>query len=687
MIKVKVNGINISVPDGSTVMQACENAGSEIPRFCYHERLSIAGNCRMCLVEIVGSPKPVASCAMPVNEGMEIITSSDRVKEAREGVMEFLLINHPLDCPICDQGGECDLQDQALYYGRGSSMYSEEKRAVEDKSFGPLIKTTMTRCIHCTRCVRFMDEVAGIHELGAIGRGEDMKIISVAESGLGGEMTGNIIDLCPVGALTSAPYAFTARPWELKHTNSIDTLDAIGSSVRIDSKDNKVMRILPRINEDLNEEWLGDKSRFACDGLSIQRLDSPYKKNAKGKLEKCTWDEAFKEIYKHMLICKSNEMAALSIGNSCIESMVSLIDLMHKFNVYNLDCRKANSSLPIMSIDRSDWLFNPTISGLDEMDSITIIGSNPRAEGPILEARIRKIWSQKNIPIGRIGGTQDLTYPVIELGDDPSIFDKILDGKHSYSNFLKNANRPGFIIGEGIINRKDGASIIEKIRLIAKKYNGYNKDWNGLCFFHTNSAVVGGLEAGFVPLKKGKNTSEIIKNSTEANIKFLWLLNTDDLDFKGLSKTFIVYQGHHGDNGAENANVILPGCAPTEKSGTYLNTEGRMQRTQQAVKAPGMAKEDWKIIRAFSAFTKHLLPYNNLYELRTRMSKINPNFNIEYSLIKGELNSGRNLKQKISREKITPINFNYYSSCPISRASATMAKCRSVILKKTGVKN
>jgi len=686
MINLTVDGIEVKLPEGSTVMQACESVNAEIPIFCFHERLSIAGNCRMCLVEIAGSPKPIASCAFPIAEGMEVITTSKKVKDAREGVMEFLLINHPLDCPICDQGGECDLQDQALYYGRGMSRYSEDKRAVDDKPFGPLIKTAMTRCIHCTRCVRFMDEVAGVHELGAIGRGEDMEIISVAESGLGGELSGNIIDLCPVGALTSAPYAFTARPWELKHTNSIDVLDAIGSSIRIDSKDEKVMRILPRLNEEVNEEWLGDKSRFACDGLANQRLDSPYRKNSKGKLEKCNWDEAFDTIFKKITKFKNNEIAALAIGNSCIESMVTLKDLMSGLNVSNLDSRSELSSLPIKASERCGWLFNPKISGIEKFDSLTIIGSNPRYEAPILESRIRKAWLNSDMSIGRIGGDCKLSYPLIELGSKTSIFDALLNNSHSYNKVLEASSKPGFIIGEGVINRKDGYGIIGKIRKIAEKYNAFNEEWNGLGFLHTSAGTVGALEVGFVPGNKGKNTTEIINSAHKGKIKFVWLLNTDDCDLDAFSNSFIVYQGHHGDKAAEIADVILPGRAYTEKEATYVNTEGRVQRTQQAVQSPGDSKEDWKIVRAFSSILGKPLPYNNISELRNRIEKINPYLTVENYVINGCLSNIGDPDLKISNHDINPIDINYYMTCPISRFSETMAKC-SMQSKKNGKKN
>ena len=480
MVKLFVDDKEIEVEQGSTVMQACEKTGAEIPRFCFHERLSIAGNCRMCLVALEGSPKPVASCAMPATEGMKIITNSETVKAAREGVMEFLLINHPLDCPICDQGGECDLQDQALFYGRGETRYEEDKRSVDNKPFGPLIKTTMTRCIHCTRCVRFMDEVAGVHDLGAIGRGEDMEIITNSPSGLGGELSGNIIDLCPVGALTSAPYAFKARPWELSKTNSIDVLDGLGSSIQIGSKDGQVLRVLPRLNEEINEEWIGDKSRFAIDGLLNQRLDVPYKRNSSGKLIACSWEEAFQIIKARTNNLKPKEMASIVGGQACLESIVALKDLMESLKITNLDSRPESSKLPINYKDRSGWLFNPSISGIEEIDNLLIIGSQPRYEAALLDARIRKSWLNNNIKISRIGGGDKTSYEINDLGSDIKILDQIYKGKHNYNKILEKSNKTLILIGESVLNRNDGAGILGRLREIAKKYNFYSNKWNKL---------------------------------------------------------------------------------------------------------------------------------------------------------------------------------------------------------------
>ncbi len=680
MIKLLVDGKEVEVDEGSTVMQACEKTGAEIPRFCFHDRLSIAGNCRMCLVEMEGSPKPIASWAMPVAEGMKVVTKSDKVKKAREGVMEFLLINHPLDCPICDQGGECDLQDQALFYGRGMSRYEEDKRAVDNKPFGPLIKTTMTRCIHCTRCVRFMDEVAGVYELGAIGRGEDMEIFSNSEFGLGGELSGNIIDLCPVGALTSAPYAFKARPWELEKVNSIDVMDGLGSAIQIGSRDGVVLRVLPRINEDINEEWISDKTRFAIDGLNSQRLDSPYIRNSKGILKPSSWEEAFKAIKNKISKIKPSQIAAISGNQMCLESMVALKDLMNLINVDNLDCRPKNSKMPVNLKEREGWLFNPTINGIEEADLILIIGSQPRYEGSMLDARIRKSWLKNKTIVGRIGGGDKSSYPIIELGDRTSVIDKIYKGKHSFNKLLEKSNKPLFLLGKNIYDRKDFLGLIGRIREIAKKYNAYSSKWNGIGFLQTTANIVSGLEIGFVPSSKSLDIDKIINGVSDGRIKLLWSLGRDDIDFIKDSDSLLIYQGHHGDKGAETADVILPGAAYTEKEGIYINTEGRIQKAYSAVSPPGKAKEDWKIIRAFSSYINKPLPYNNLHSLRDRISKINKNLINENYLLRAEINNIGDHKKALNKDPIVYEDINYFMSCPISRASETMANC--VLAKK-----
>ena len=685
MVKLFVDDKEVEVTDGSTVMQACEKTGAEIPRFCFHERLSIAGNCRMCLVEVEGAPKPVASCAMPAAEGMKIITKSNKVKTAREGVMEFLLINHPLDCPICDQGGECDLQDQALFYGRGVTRYEEDKRSVDNKSFGPLVKTTMTRCIHCTRCVRFMDEVAGVNDLGAIGRGEDMEIITDSPNGLGGELSGNIIDLCPVGALTSSPYAFKARPWELAKINSIDILDALGSAIEIGSKEGEVLRVLPRLNEDINEEWLADKSRFAIDGLTKQRLDTPYRKDTKGKLVACSWEEAFEILAEKFKSIKPEEIASLVGDQACLESIIALKDLLSEFKVENIDCRPEGSSLPTDIKNRSGWLFNPTISSIEEADSLLIIGSQPRYEAALLDARIRKSWLANGMKIARIGGGDKASYPIEELGSEINIIDQIYKGNHSYNKVLEKSNKPLFIIGENVLNRKDGYGVLGRIREIAKKYKAMSDKWNGLAILHYAASRVGALEVGFVPSKKGLNTKDIKDGVASNQIKLLWLLGEDEVVLNDKHNSFIVYQGHHGDKGAESADLILPGSAYTEKDGTFVNTEGRVQRTNIAVSPPGDAREDWKIIRAFSSFVDKTLPYDNIFELRNRLAKINELLVIENSLIKGGITDIGDTSIKLTKDNLKPKDINYFMTCPISRASETMAKCsisKSSLVKK-----
>ena len=681
MIKLLVDGKEIEVDDGSTVMQACEKTGVEIPRFCFHDRLSIAGNCRMCLVEIEGSPKPIASCAMPATEGMKVLTGSSTVKKAREGVMEFLLINHPLDCPICDQGGECDLQDQALFYGRGMSRYEEDKRAVDNKSFGPLIKTIMTRCIHCTRCVRFMDEVAGVYELGAIGRGEDMEIFSNSESGLSGELSGNIIDLCPVGALTSAPYAFKARPWELEKVNSIDVMDGLGSAIQIGSRDGVVLRVLPRLNEDINEEWISDKTRFAIDGLSSQRLDSPYKRNSKGMLVPCSWEEAFEVIKNKIFSLKPSQIAAISGNQVCLESMVALKDLMHSINVNNLDCRPKSSKMPVNIEQREGWLFNPTINGIEEADLILIIGSQPRYEASMLDARIRKSWLKNKTIISRIGGGDKSSYPIMELGDEISILDDIFKGKHNFNKLLYKSNKPLFLLGKNIYSRKDYLGVIGRVREIAKKYKAYSSKWNGIGILQTTANIVSGLEISFVPTAKSLDIDKIIDSVSTGRIKLLWSLGRDDIDLKKCSDSLLIYQGHHGDKGAQLADVILPGAAYTEKDGIYINTEGRIQKAYAAVPPPGNAKEDWKIIRAFSSYINKPLPYNNLDSLRNRISKINKNLINENYLLRAEINNIGDHKMALTKDSISFEKINYFMSCPISRASETMANC---ILAKKG---
>lgn len=556
MPKLTVDGIEVEVEAGATVLQACEEAGKEIPRFCYHERLSIAGNCRMCLVEMERAPKPVASCAMPAADGMVIKTDSDLVKKARNGVMEFLLINHPLDCPICDQGGECDLQDQAMAYGFDSSRYAEKKRAVKDKELGPIVKTIMTRCIHCTRCVRFSEEVAGVGTMGAVYRGEDTEVGPYIEASINSELSGNLIDLCPVGALTSKPYAFTARPWELKKTDSVDVMDAVGSNIRIDARSAEVLRVLPRTNEDINEEWISDKTRYAIDGLKRQRLDRPYVRKD-GKLQPASWDEAFAAIKAKVSGLDGKKIAALAGDTVDCESMTALKDLMGKFGSANLDCRQDGSKI---GGARASYIFNSTISGIDEADACLIVGANVRAEAPIINSRLRKRWRSTagDFKLGIIGEKWDPTFKNDYLGAGPDTLSEILDGKNDFAKVLEAADKPMIIVGMGALNREDGDAVLAATRAIAEKFGMVSGEWNGFNVLHTAASRVGGLDLGFVPGEGGLATNDILDAASKGDIEVVYLLGADEVDMSKLEKAFVIYQGAMGDAGAQAADVILP---------------------------------------------------------------------------------------------------------------------------------
>jgi NADH-quinone oxidoreductase subunit G len=662
MPKLTIDGRLVEVEEGSTVIQACEKLGIEIPRFCYHSRLAIAGNCRMCLVEVEKAPKPVASCAQPAMENMVVHTNTPMVKKAREGVMEFLLINHPLDCPICDQAGECDLQDQAMAYGKGNSRYTEEKRAVIDKDFGPLVKTEMTRCIHCTRCVRFITEIAGVPEIGTIYRGEDMEIVTYLEKAITSELSGNVIDLCPVGALTSKPYAFKARSWELAKTESIDVMDAVGSNIRIDTRGREVMRILPRLNEDINEEWISDKTRFVYDGLLRQRLDTPYvKKN--GKLEKATWDEAYETIAQKIKSLKHNEIGAIAGDLVDVESMFALKELWNALESENLDCRQYNEKFDINS--RADYIFNTTIAGIENADYCLIIGSNPRKEAAILNSRIRKSGAK----VALLGEKIDLTYPYDYLGDKIVILEEILAGKHPICQELKSAKNPMLILGAKVISLEDGEEIITLCKLIAEKYNFIREDWNGYNILQTAAARVGALDIGFVPGKNGYNTAQILDKA-----KLVYLLGADEIDMEKLKGKFVIYQGHHGDKGAHVADVILPGCAYTEKDGTYVNLEGRAQRAYKAASAPGDAKDDWQIILELAKVMDKKLAIKSLSDIRAKMTQIAPHLANIDQVQKEELKiNKRNFN--CTSKSIVYNDYNYYLTNSIARASVTMSKC------------
>ncbi|MEK9831769.1 MAG: NADH-quinone oxidoreductase subunit NuoG [Rhodospirillaceae bacterium] len=671
MPKVTVDGVEIEVPAGVTALQACEMAGKEIPRFCYHERLSVAGNCRMCLVEVSpGPPKPAASCALPVADGMEIKTDSEMVKKARNGVMEFLLINHPLDCPICDQGGECDLQDQAMAYGRDGSRFQEHKRAVKDKHMGPLVKTIMTRCIHCTRCVRFATEIAGVPELGLLGRGEHAEITTYLEKSLDSEVSANVIDLCPVGALTSKPYAFVSRPWELTKTESVDVLDAVGAAIRVDARQTEVLRVLPRLNEDVNEEWLADKSRYACDALARQRLDRPYVRRD-GKLQAASWDEAFAAIAEKMTGLDGSRMAAIA-GDLCdAEAMFALKALMDAKGSPNLDCRQDGAKLPA---SRAGYIMNSGIAGLETADAVLLVGTNPRWEAPLVNTRLRKAWLQGGATIAAVGPQINLTYPCENLGAGPETLQAIADGSHPFAETLKNAERPVVIVGMGALARADGDAVLAAARALAETCNLVRDGWNGFNVLHTAAARVGGLDIGFVPGAGGRDVAGILDGAASGDIELVYLLGADEIDMSRLGDAFVVYQGHHGDAGAHRADVILPGAAYTEKNGTYVTTEGRAQLGRQAVQPPGDAREDWTIIRALAGAVGAGLDYVTLGDVRAAMAAANPVFERVDAFASADWDAFGAAGAMDPAPFESPIA-NYYMTDPISRASETMAEC------------
>ncbi|MBL0929332.1 MAG: NADH-quinone oxidoreductase subunit G [Alphaproteobacteria bacterium] len=678
MPKVTIDGETIEVPAGITVLQACEIAGKEVPRFCYHERLSVAGNCRMCLVEMEKSPKPVASCAMPVAEGQVIKTDTPLVKKARNGVMEFLLINHPLDCPICDQGGECDLQDQAMSYGKDSSRYHENKRAVPDKEIGPLVKTTMTRCIHCTRCVRFSTEVAGNEELGAVFRGEHMEIDTYVEKALTSELSGNIVDLCPVGALTSKPYAFTARPWELRKTESIDVFDALGASIRVDARGGEVLRVLPRLNEETNEEWIGDKSRHAVDGLKRQRLDRPYLRKD-GKLQPISWAEALTAAAAKLKGTNASRIGAIAGDLADAESVAALKDILAGLGVANLDCRQDGAKID--PANRASWLFNSTVQGIEDADAILLIGTNPRWESPVLNARIRKRYRAGGVKIAAIGPQLDLRYKYEYLGAGPTTLADVTSGKNAFFETLKNAAKPMLIIGMGALARADGAAVLALSGELAAKAGVVKDGWNGFNVLNTAAGRVGALELGFVPGTNGRDVAGIVEGAGKGEIDVVYLLGADEIDTAKLGKAFVIYQGHHGDKGAHRADLVLPGAAYTEKNATYVNVEGRAQHARIAVFPPGEAKEDWKILRALSDALGAKLPYDTLSQLRARLAKASPVFaELETAHPAATLGALGKAGAVDPAAFVSPID-NYYMTDPISRASATMAECTRVYVK------
>ena len=673
MPKLKINDIEIEVAPGTSILQACEQLGLEVPRFCYHDKLSVPANCRMCLVEVSpGPPKPQASCALACADNMVVKTNSDMVKKARKGVMEMMLINHPLDCPICDQGGECDLQDQAVSYGFDRSRYYESKRAKADPDLGPLVKTVMTRCIQCTRCVRFSEEIAGTGELGYLHRGENAEIGTFIEKAVDSELSGNLIDICPVGALTNKPYAFKARPWELRKTETIDVHDAVGSNIRVDARGGEVMRILPRLHEDVNEEWIGDRSRFSCDGLKHKRLDRPWLRE-NGKLREATWDEAFGVVAARLKKSKLATTAALA-GDLCdVESMVALNDLLGLSGGAQLECRSDGAQFD--ASERCGYLFNSGIAAIEQADAILLVGTNPRHEATMVNARIRKAWLAKRVKVGVVGPAVDLTYPYTHIGVGAGDLEALMNGKHDFAKVLEKAERPMIIVGMGAFAREDGMEVHALVRDVAEKFKMVREGWNGFNVLHNAASRVGALDIGFAT-EGGIDLSAM---------NLVWLLGADDFDLSTISpKAFVVYQGHHGDKGAARADVILPGAAYTEKDGLYVNMEGRPQMARMVVHPPGQAREDWKIIRALSEYTGKVLPYNDLFQLRQRIVDEWPHLGEVDVLPQTEWKKfGKS--DKVSKEAFTPGIQNYYLTNSICRASTTMKECVRA-LKKQGDK-
>ena len=673
MLKLKVNDIDIEVEEGLTILQACEQAGAEIPRFCYHEKLSIAGNCRMCLVEMEKSPKPVASCAMPAADGMVIKTNTEKVEKSRKGVMEFLLANHPLDCPVCDQGGECDLQDQSMFYGIDKSRFKENKRYVPEKYMGPLIKTQMTRCIHCTRCIRFATEVAGVPELGAIGRGENMEITTYLEKSMKSEMSANVIDLCPVGALTSKPYVFEARPWELKKTETIDVMDAVGSNIRVDTYEWEVKRILPRINEEINEEWISDKTRYACDGLKNQRLDNPFIKKD-NKFEKIYWDEAHKVIFDKVSKTSSDKIAGLLGDMTNMETSFIAKEFFDKtIKSKNLDSRSENYYVNFS--DRSNYIFNSKIQGIEDSDLIVLIGANPRYEATILNTRIRKNYVKNKTEIFSLGNVGDLTYPYKVIENKTNIIQEIINNKHELAEKIINSKRPLIIIGQSVLKIKSGEYIFEELKKFLISKNKINNEWNSLNVLSNNASTVGSYDLGILSSESGRNT--VLDKIKENKFEIIFLFGQDDLKFNK-KKEFIIYIGSHGDRGAEMADIILPGSAYTEQDGYFTNLEGNIQKAYKASYPPGEAMEDWSIINDLSANLKRNKLYLNKDELISSM------FN--YLKINKNNNSFKLSDYKYFDEKIVIQDIDYYHSNAIARASKTMTECKNIKLNynKTG---
>ena len=682
MPKIVINGEEIEFEKGMTVLQACELADVEIPRFCYHEKLSIAGNCRMCLVEMEKSPKPIASCAMPAAEGMNIKTNTAFVEKARKGVMEFLLANHPLDCPVCDQGGECDLQDQSLYYGVDKSRFVENKRDVKEKYMGPLIKTQMTRCIHCTRCVRFATEVAGVPEIGAIGRGENMEITTYLEKSMESELSANVIDLCPVGALTSKPYAFEARPWELKKTESIDVMDAVGSNIRVDTYNWEVKRILPRLNNEINEEWISDKTRYSCDGLLKQRLDIPYIKK-QNKLQKSSWDEAIALLVEKIQSVQPSEIAG-HIGDMInMESALGFKKLFNILKSKNLEFREKD--FYINSEEKINYIFNSSISGIEESDLILLIGTNPRHEATILNARIRKTFVQKSVPIFSIGDPGDLTYDYEIIGNNTDDIQKIINNEHEFTKKILSAKKPLIIIGESALELKSGKYIFEKLKSFLIENNLINENWNSLNILTQNASTVGLLD---LKILQTESHNQFFSNLRNKKFKLIYLLGSDNLDLKK-DNEFVVYQGSHGDRGAEIADIILPSATYTEQNGLYENLEGRLQECKKASYPIGESLEDWKIFNKIIKKISIQEKTSNFDQLRKEVLNIIPNFSNLNDLPKKEVIKKNEIKADFISEEIVIRELDYYYTNSISRSSKTMSECRQIRQKtiKDGTNN
>ena len=668
MLKVKVNDTDVEVEEGLTVLQACKQAGVEIPIFCYHEKLSIAGNCRMCLVEIEKSPKPVASCAMTITEGMNIKTNTSMIEKARKGVMEFLLVNHPLDCPVCDQGGECDLQDQSMFYGLDKSRYKENKRQVPETYMGPLIKTQMTRCIHCTRCIRFATEIAGVPELGAIGRGENMQITTYLEKSMESELSANVIDLCPVGALTSKPYVFEARPWDLKKTETIDVMDAVGSNIRVDTYGWEVKRILPRINEDINEEWISDKTRYACDGIQNQRLDTPYLKSD-NEFKKISWDLAYKKVVEKIKETSPEKIAGLTGDLTNMETMFIVKEFFQKtIRSQNLDSRSDNCY--VNNNDRRNYIFNSSLNGIEESDLIILVGANPRYEATILNARVRKSFLNNKTEIYSFGDIGELTYPYKILDNKTDTIKDIFENKNDLSEKIKNSKKPIIIIGQSALRLKSGKFIFEEFKKFLISINKITKEWNSLNILSNNASTVASYDLNILNSKDGKNV--ILDKIENNNFDILFLFGQDNLNFKKKNE-FIIYVGSHGDKGAEMADVILPGAAYTEQDGYYINLEGKIQKAYKASYPPGDAKEDWEIINELSELLKKKKICNNKEELIDRM--------MNYLKLGQKINNKDKIITEFFSEKIVIDHFDYYYSNVIARASKTMSECRNEKLK------